>query len=49
MGMMASLIIVILWLGLYPGPVLKTVEPVLTALQRGAPQEQTVLLEEARE
>ena len=50
-GMMASLIIVILWIGLYPGPVLRTVEPVLKALQpvSPAPQEQTVFFEEARE
>ena len=47
-GMMASLIIVILWLGLYPRPVLTIVEPVLNTMQSGAPQPQTLPLEEAR-
>ncbi len=31
-GMMAAMVLVILWLGLYPRPVLKTVEPVLHAI-----------------
>jgi NADH-quinone oxidoreductase subunit M len=47
-GMMASLIIVILWLGLYPRPVLNAVEPLLNALPSGAPQVQPLPLEEAR-
>jgi NADH-quinone oxidoreductase subunit M len=47
-GMMASLIIVILWLGLYPRPVLNAVEPLLNALPGGTPQEQPLPLEEAR-
>jgi NADH-quinone oxidoreductase subunit M len=47
-AMMASLIIVILWLGLYPRPVLNAVGPLLNALPGGAPQEQSLLLEEAR-
>ncbi len=37
-GMMAMMVIVILWLGLYPRPVLKTVEPVLHTLQCCASQ-----------
>jgi len=47
-GMMASLIVVILWLGLYPRPVLNIVEPLFKSLQGGAPQEETLPLEEAR-
>lgn len=31
-GMMATMVLVILWLGLYPRPVLKTVEPALQAI-----------------
>jgi NADH-quinone oxidoreductase subunit M len=32
-GMMAIMAVIILWLGIYPGPVLKTAEPTLTAIQ----------------
>jgi NADH-quinone oxidoreductase subunit M len=48
-GMMASLIAVIFWLGLYPGPVLKTVEPVLKTLVHSASQEQAAVFREGRE
>jgi NADH:ubiquinone oxidoreductase subunit 4 (subunit M) len=48
-GMMASLIAVIFWLGLYPGPVLKTVEPVLKTLVHSASQEQASVFQEGRE
>jgi NADH-quinone oxidoreductase subunit M len=48
-GMMASLIVVIFWLGLYPGPVLKTVEPVLKTLVHSASQEQASVFQEGRE
>jgi NADH:ubiquinone oxidoreductase subunit 4 (subunit M) len=47
--MMASLIAVIVWLGLYPGPVLKTVEPVLKTLVHSASQEQASAFQEVRE
>jgi NADH-quinone oxidoreductase subunit M len=48
-GVMASLIAVILWLGLYPRPVLNTVEPVLKTLVHSAPQEQVSAFQEGRE
>ncbi len=37
-GIMAAMIIVILWLGLFPRPVLKTVEPALQGIQYNASQ-----------
>jgi NADH-quinone oxidoreductase subunit M len=36
-GMMAIMVIVILWLGLHPQPVIKTTEPVLNGIQCCAP------------
>jgi NADH-quinone oxidoreductase subunit M len=47
-GMMASLIVVIIWLGLYPRPVLNIVEPLFNSWQGNEPQQQTLPLEEAR-
>jgi NADH-quinone oxidoreductase subunit M len=47
-GMMAALIIAILWLGLYPRPVLNIIEPLLHASPGGTPQERPLPPEEAR-
>lgn len=44
-GTMAAMVLVILWLGLYPRPVLKTVEPLLHTLQCCAPQGGTAAIQ----
>jgi NADH-quinone oxidoreductase subunit M len=48
-GMMASMIAVIIWLGLYPRPVLKTVGPVLQTLLHSASQGEESAFQEGRE
>ena len=42
-GMMTIMVIIILWLGISPGPALKTAEPSLTAVQSYAQQYQAII------